>query len=316
MAPEGHERIHLLRLLHDDTERDLVYTDMEQLSAAVLSMFQGLHGGSDLEVWRNLGLLVQKARNEGLREDLRPPPPQQQQQQQLAAAPAAPAAAGQFMPPHLRTAATAAPVGMAHLPPHMLGGQPGMGAAAVQPPLQQQQQQPAADDGDESSDDDNIADMLGMLIVPAAADPAATAVAQPDLTSWEQVTGQSMEPDSSAADFPPLSGQPGGSSEDAAMQHALAASRADAAAIAAASRSSRQQVPGVSAAGLANQTGEYNCFLNVVVQCLWSCKAFTQQVRQLGSSRGHDPHPVVEALLKLFGQMEEAETGWQPGRER
>jgi hypothetical protein len=25
---------------------------------------------------------------------------------------------------------------------------------------------------------------------------------------------------------------------------------------------------------------------------------------------------TVRGLLKLFGQMEEAETGWQPGRER
>ena len=26
--------------------------------------------------------------------------------------------------------------------------------------------------------------------------------------------------------------------------------------------------------GLQNETGEYNCFLNVVVQCLWHCRAF------------------------------------------
>jgi hypothetical protein len=26
--------------------------------------------------------------------------------------------------------------------------------------------------------------------------------------------------------------------------------------------------------GLRNRTGEYNCFLNAVVQCLWRCRAF------------------------------------------
>ena len=74
-------------------------------------------------------------------------------------------------------------------------------------------------------------------------------------------------------------------------------------------------MPGVSVAGLANQAGEYNCFLNVVVQCLWSCKQFTQQVRQMAKHEV-DGNPVVGALLRLFGQMEAAETGWKPGQQR
>ena len=31
-------------------------------------------------------------------------------------------------------------------------------------------------------------------------------------------------------------------------------------------------------AGLRNETGEYNCFLNTIIQCLWRCADFRQQV--------------------------------------
>ena len=30
--------------------------------------------------------------------------------------------------------------------------------------------------------------------------------------------------------------------------------------------------------GLRNETGEYNCFLNTIIQCLWRCADFRQQV--------------------------------------
>jgi hypothetical protein len=46
----------------------------------------------------------------------------------------------------------------------------------------------------------------------------------------------------------------------------------------------KRATPAVSAAGLANEAGEYNCFLNVVVQCLWSCKAFRYVPEQLMSA--------------------------------
>lgn len=32
--------------------------------------------------------------------------------------------------------------------------------------------------------------------------------------------------------------------------------------------------------GLRNATGEYNCFLNVIVQCLWYCSTLRQAVLQ------------------------------------
>ena len=34
-------------------------------------------------------------------------------------------------------------------------------------------------------------------------------------------------------------------------------------------------------AGLQNETGEYNCFLNAVVQCLWHCAAFKDGLLRL-----------------------------------
>jgi hypothetical protein len=41
----------------------------------------------------------------------------------------------------------------------------------------------------------------------------------------------------------------------------------------------------VTAAGLRNATGEYNCFLNTVVQCLWNCQSFKQQLMAWDASR-------------------------------
>ena len=33
-----------------------------------------------------------------------------------------------------------------------------------------------------------------------------------------------------------------------------------------------------AAGRLRNEIGEYNCFLNVIIQCLWRCAEFRQQV--------------------------------------
>jgi hypothetical protein len=38
-----------------------------------------------------------------------------------------------------------------------------------------------------------------------------------------------------------------------------------------------QLVP-AGATGLSNEAGEYNCFLNVIIQCLWHCADFRAQV--------------------------------------
>jgi hypothetical protein len=37
-------------------------------------------------------------------------------------------------------------------------------------------------------------------------------------------------------------------------------------------------VPSLATPGLRNEIGEYNCFLNVIIQCLWRCAEFRQQV--------------------------------------
>ena len=42
-------------------------------------------------------------------------------------------------------------------------------------------------------------------------------------------------------------------------------------------------------AGLQNQTGEYNCFLNVIIQCLWHCRDFRDRLLAL-------PAEMVEGL--------------------
>ena len=35
---------------------------------------------------------------------------------------------------------------------------------------------------------------------------------------------------------------------------------------------------GLGLAGLSNEAGEYNCFLNVIIQCLWHCSEFRAAV--------------------------------------
>ncbi|KAL4450740.1 hypothetical protein ABPG77_001096 [Micractinium sp. CCAP 211/92] len=56
-------------------------------------------------------------------------------------------------------------------------------------------------------------------------------------------------------------------------------------------------------AGLRNETGEYNCFLNVIVQCLWRCADFRQQVLAWDvRAIGHNG--VARALHRLFRSLQ------------
>ncbi|GAB4821091.1 hypothetical protein N2152v2_008137 [Parachlorella kessleri] len=58
--------------------------------------------------------------------------------------------------------------------------------------------------------------------------------------------------------------------------------------------------------GLSNEAGEFNCFVNVVIQCLWRCEGFRQQV--LGwPAELHQGDAVVSALHGLFAQLESQE---------
>ena len=53
----------------------------------------------------------------------------------------------------------------------------------------------------------------------------------------------------------------------------------------------------VATPGLQNLTGEYNCFLNVIVQCLWHCLAFRS-----GMFHRLDPEQLQVASLAACGQ--------------
>lgn len=60
-----------------------------------------------------------------------------------------------------------------------------------------------------------------------------------------------------------------------------AASGGDASGGAAAGRSgaATEELPdGVKVSGMRNEAGEYNCFLNVIVQCMWQCVEFRRRV--------------------------------------
>ena len=42
-------------------------------------------------------------------------------------------------------------------------------------------------------------------------------------------------------------------------------------------------LPAMATPGLQNEAGEYNCFLNAIIQCLWRCANFRQQVGGKGA---------------------------------
>lgn len=59
-----------------------------------------------------------------------------------------------------------------------------------------------------------------------------------------------------------------------------------------------------STMGLRNATGEYNCFLNVIIQCMWHCRIFRHTVMdwnpaayQVGCSAAHISCCVDYAFL-------------------
>ncbi|PSC67694.1 Inactive ubiquitin carboxyl-terminal hydrolase 54 isoform A [Micractinium conductrix] len=63
--------------------------------------------------------------------------------------------------------------------------------------------------------------------------------------------------------------------------------------------------------GLRNETGEYNCFLNVIIQCLWRCADFRQQVMEWGPLCQRDA--VAAALYSLFQAFAAEEAARQAG---
>ncbi|KAL4433796.1 hypothetical protein ABPG75_000237 [Micractinium tetrahymenae] len=193
-------------------------------------------------------------------------------------------------------------------------------------------------------EDAELAALLGMMGLDSeeqGAAAAAAAAAPPTGTSWgpplappaagtswaqRASAGLGGEADSTsptaaaaaAAAWP----VPGQSQEDTELEAAIQASLAEAAAAAVGSPlrpSSRgpaageapAPVPaaadgGLGLAGLRNEAGEYNCFLNVIIQCLWRCADFRQQVASWDAAFcGADP--VVGCLHDLFQQFQRQE---------
>jgi hypothetical protein len=53
--------------------------------------------------------------------------------------------------------------------------------------------------------------------------------------------------------------------------------------------------------GLSNEAGEYNCFLNVIIQCLWRCADFRRQAsaHQAGSMGRYLPEQAIARAAAL-----------------
>ena len=64
------------------------------------------------------------------------------------------------------------------------------------------------------------------------------------------------------------------------------------------------ELAGLGLAGLSNEAGEYNCFLNVIVQCLWHCSEFRAAMAAWPPSL-YRADPAVAALHYLFQQLAE-----------
>ncbi|KAG2500861.1 hypothetical protein HYH03_001622 [Edaphochlamys debaryana] len=109
--------------------------------------------------------------------------------------------------------------------------------------------------------------------------------------------------------FPPLSAA-GAAAGAAAAKAAAAATGARRAPPAAASA---VEAPGVAGTGLVNRVGEYNCFLNVIIQCLWHCASFRAQIHTLNPDDYTAEHPIVAALLRLFQALDQADSGGAAG---
>ena len=163
-----------------------------------------------------------------------------------------------------------------------------------QPQQQAQQQQPQQAEEEEGVDDY----LLGLLGVQPASVPAApastvsgSAAALPNVPAAAIATGSLGAWSAHLAGSQPLPADAWHSQddEDAELQAVLQASMADAKAATARAQqlgsgwqqpqgAARQWGTELALAGLRNETGDYNCFLNVIIQCLWRCADFRQQV--------------------------------------
>jgi hypothetical protein len=187
-----------------------------------------------------------------------------------------------------RSAPPQQPFGAPLLVPHLArggSGAPAAGAPLLPPHFAGAVQQAAAADEEEEEEEEEAED------------------------DEEFMALMGMEGDQQAP--PPAAPKPPSSPPKLSWAAAAAAEAAGAAAAAAAAAAQpAAQAVDVGTAGLANATGEYNCFLNVVIQCLWSCRDFsTRLTRDLPPGVG-DAFPVVGALRELFRDLGAAEEEW------
>ncbi|KAK9808996.1 hypothetical protein WJX72_007602 [[Myrmecia] bisecta] len=81
-----------------------------------------------------------------------------------------------------------------------------------------------------------------------------------------------------------------------------AASEVEQQAIQAAIQASLAGGVAVELAGLENATGEYNCFLNAIIQCLWHIPSFREQLMRWDPDMAQE-NTVTSSLVALFGDL-------------
>ncbi|KAK9809137.1 hypothetical protein WJX72_009962 [[Myrmecia] bisecta] len=159
----------------------------------------------------------------------------------------------------------------------------------------------------------------GRTAVTCEADPA---VAGPVQGVWAQRLKQrAVEPEAASRPPPQRTGEAQpvpvlAGDEDLQVEAAIKASLAEvqqrqAQAYASAARpkpqAKQQSVAGpVAAPGLQNAAGEYNCFLNVIIQCLWHCSDFRDRLMHWEPQLVQADR-VVAALVELFQAFAETE---------
>ncbi|KAL3144125.1 hypothetical protein ABBQ32_003915 [Trebouxia sp. C0010 RCD-2024] len=151
--------------------------------------------------------------------------------------------------------------------------------------------------------------------------PAAAAV-WPELSAAPVVPGHqswAARLDTNKADPAAAAGQDDEADEELqkALQASLAETQSEQKQAAYAAELMRQDASHepatASTMGLRNATGEYNCFLNVIIQCMWHCRVFRQSVMDWHPAAYQD-NDVVRALIGLFKAFADRERSRAPSQ--
>ena len=152
----------------------------------------------------------------------------------------------------------------------------GAGSTDGMPPAAQQQQQPPPLWGAPSGTP------WGTAEAPASAPPAPASLQAKHAQqgSWPAAAEQEEDAEMAAA----IRASMASASASAAQQQAGAWQQVGGHAHQQAAGTAPAEAGGgeVALPGMRNEAGEYNCFINVIIQCLWRCAEFRQQVRRAG----------------------------------